>query len=159
MGGCGCSFSKTHFQPGDFYLAVNLQGLARSQITRSKGPPRKWNKTYKDFPINPFQTAYVISYEPCLVHSTLAGFLSLWQLYISRLYQICIWHLRKQNWQALSLTTLPFLQNVFCPDDLLAPGGAVVALFKQTPAKNLSLRVFTRTRPLFLQTSIRISCV
>ena len=35
---------------------------------------------------NPFQTAYAISYEPC--HSTLAMFFSLWQVYISRLYQI-----------------------------------------------------------------------
>ena len=37
---------------------------------------------------NPFQTAYAISYERCLGHSTLAMFFSLWQVYISRLYQI-----------------------------------------------------------------------
>ena len=93
------------------------------------------------------------------VKSTLSVFLSLWQVYTYLHIVSDIWYLRKQIWQAVSLTTLPFLQNVFCPDELLAPGGAVVALFKQTPAKILSPQVFSRTRPLFLQTSIRISCV
>ena len=53
----------------------------------------------------------------------------------------------------------PFLQNIFHPDDLLGPGGAVMALFKQTPGKILSLRVFSRIRHLFKQTPLRISCV
>ena len=142
-----------------FYLTVNVQGLARSQITRYKGPPRKWNETYKNFLINPFQTAYAKSYEPCFCQSTLSVFLSLWQVYTYLHIVSDIWYLRKQIWQAVSIATLPFLQYLFCPDELLAPGGAVVALFKQTPAKILSPQVFSRTRPLFLQTSIRISCV